>query len=115
MYVQIMTFDGPRSAALVEASQRAGRERIAPLIEADPELRTGLLGSFRAVGPDGAECVVQLARDASVLDTLGKVVMSSELLPGEDPALLPGPSRVDRYVVSDVSGPLSELLAGAQG
>jgi hypothetical protein len=115
MYVQIMTFDGPRSAALVAASRRAARERIAPLIEADPELRTGLLGGLRAVGPDGAECVVELARDASALDTLAQVVMSSELLPGEDPALLPGPSRVDRYVISDVFGPLSELLAGVQG
>lgn len=52
MHVQIMTFDGPRSAALVDASWRAGRERIAPLIEAAPELRRGLLGGFRAVAPE---------------------------------------------------------------
>ncbi|MCW0211774.1 MAG: hypothetical protein OJJ54_00280 [Pseudonocardia sp.] len=114
MYLQIITFDGPRSAAVVEAARRAGRERIAPLVEANPELRAGLLGGFRAVGPDGAECVVQLARDAAALDTLEQVVMSSELLPGEDPALLSGPSRAERYVVSDAFGPLSELVAGAE-
>jgi len=28
--------------------------------------------------------------------------MTSELLAGEDPALLPGPSRTERYVVQDV-------------
>jgi hypothetical protein len=113
MHVQIMLFDGPRSAEAVEASTRASRERVAPLIESDPELRTRLLGAFHGLGPDGAECVVVLAHDASALDALQRLVMTSELLPGEDPALLSGPSRVDRFAASDVFGPLAGLLTGA--
>ncbi|WP_347353133.1 hypothetical protein [Intrasporangium sp.] len=114
MYVQLVWFDGPRSEQAVEASRRAGRERLKPLVEAHPDLRTGLLGGVRAVGSDGAECVVVLARDAAALDTLEHLVMSSELLPGEDPALLTGPDRVGRYVASDVFGRLADLTTGAQ-
>lgn len=110
MHVQIMLFDGPRSEAAVEASRLAGRERIAPLIASHPDLRDRLLGGVRAVGPDGAECVVVLARDEGALDTLGEVVMTSELLPGEDASLLGGPDRVYRYTSSDVFGPLADVL-----
>ncbi|HEY9493432.1 MAG TPA: hypothetical protein VIR15_01150 [Intrasporangium sp.] len=114
MHIQIISFDGPRSSEVVEASSRAGRDRIAPLIEADPDLRAQLLGGFRGVGPDGAECVVILARDAAALDSLERLVVTSELLPGEDPTLLHRPSRVDRYDTSESFGHLAELLAGVQ-
>jgi hypothetical protein len=114
MDVQIMTFDGPRSDEVVAASQRAGRERILPLIEANPDLRAGLLGGLRCVGPQGVEFLVVLARDPSALELLQQVVMTSELLPGEDPALLSGPSRVDRCVTTDVFGALSQLASGVQ-
>lgn len=111
MHVQIMLWEGPRSAAAVEASARAGRERIAPLIDAHPELRERLLGGFRAVGSDGVELVVELARDEAALDELGRLVMTSELVPGEDPALLRGPDRIQRYSSSDAFGRLADLLA----
>jgi hypothetical protein len=113
MHVQIMQFDGPRSDAVVQAAQYAGRERIAPLVSAHPELRDRLLGGLRAVGPDGTECIVVLARDEAALDRLGEVVMASELLPGEDPALLTGPDRVLRYRSTDAFGPLAGMLAEA--
>ena len=112
MHVQVMMFDGPRSAEAVAAADRAGRERITPLVDAHPALREGLLGGLRCVAPDGAECVVVLARDEAALDTLGRVVLSSELLPGEDPALLTGPDRVLRFTSTDAFGPLAGLLAG---
>ena len=54
MFVQITIFDGPRGRDLVEASERAGRDRIAPLVEANPRLRDGLIGGLRALAPDGA-------------------------------------------------------------
>lgn len=111
MHLQMMLFDGPRSEALVQASHHAGRERIAPLITAHPELRDRLLGGVRAVGPDGAECVLVFARDEAALDTLGRIVMTSELLPGEDRTLLTGPDRVHRYETSDVFGPLADVFA----
>jgi hypothetical protein len=108
-----MMFDGPRSEAAVQASQRAGRERIDPLVASHPGLRAGLLGGVRAGGPDGAEVVLVLAEDDAALDLLAQVVTTSELLPGEDPALLTGPDRVIRYTSAEVFGPLTERLAGA--
>ena len=105
-----MLFDGPRSGEAVAASERAGRERIEPLVQARPDLRERLLGGLRAVGPDGAECVISIARDGSALDELGRLVTSSELLPGEDVALLPGPDRVARYTTVDAFGPLAGPL-----
>lgn len=113
MHVQIMLFDGPRSDAAVRASDRAGRERVDPLVASHPDLRHRLLGGFRAVGPDGAECVVVLADDEDALDTLDRLVLTSELLPGEDPELLTGPDRVHRYSTSDVFGPLADVLGKA--
>ena len=43
-------------------------------------------------------------RHARVIDLLDaqKAIMSTELLPGEDPALLPGPDRVELYPVIGV-------------
>ena len=113
MHVQIMLWDAPRSDEAVQASARAGRERIAPLVAAHPELRDRLLGGLRAVGPDGAECVIEIAHDDAALDLLGQLVMTSELLPGEDPALLTGPDRIQRYVTADVFGQLADILSGA--
>lgn len=112
MHVQIMQFDGPRSSALVEASQRASRERVEPLVEADPQLREDLLGGLRCVAPDGTECLVVIARDEAALDALAQLATTSELLPGEDPALLPGPDRVLRFDRVDVMGRLADALAG---
>ena len=43
MYAQLIYFDGPRSAELVAASERAGRERITPAIEGDEQLRDQLV------------------------------------------------------------------------
>lgn len=113
MYLQLIRFDGPRDAELVEASRRAGEDRVGPLILSDPGLRDRLLGGVRAVGPDGTEMVVVLAADEAALDDLGRIVMSSELLPGEDPALLPGPDHVERFANVDVFGPLASMPAGA--
>ncbi|MEI2778075.1 MAG: hypothetical protein V9G19_19350 [Tetrasphaera sp.] len=112
MYAQFITFQGPRSPELLAAAERAGRERISPLIAAHPELREGLLGGFRAMGPDGHEVFVTLARSEHVLDILQELVMTSELLPGEDAALLPGPDRIERYEVADTMGPIGTALRG---
>ncbi len=104
MHIQIVSFDGPRSPEQVAASARAGRERIAPLIAADPELRARLLAGYHCVGDDGSEVTVVVAADEAFFDTMERLIMTSELLPGEDPALLTGPSRIQRFVVKDTFG-----------
>lgn len=114
MFVQVAMFDGPRSPAMVEASTRAARDRIAPLVQSDPDLRSGLLGSVRAIASDGAECIVLFAESAAALDRVRHLVTTSELLPGEDPSLLPGPSRIVRYESAEAFGRLAELLAGVE-
>ena len=43
-----------------------------------------------------------ITNTAESLDKAVQLIMTSELLPGEDPALLPGPSRAERYLVQDV-------------
>jgi hypothetical protein len=53
-------------------------------------------------------------QSAEGLDLVQELVMSSELLPGEDPALLPGPDRVDVYTVTEMMGSLASVSnAGA--
>lgn len=42
MYAQIVCFDGPRSAELTAAADRAGRERVTPAVRA-PRLMIGAL------------------------------------------------------------------------
>jgi hypothetical protein len=91
---QLLWFDGPRSAAQLEAARRAGEERIKPALEDVPGFAGGyVLGRSR----DLAMVVVQLATSAEALDQIAEVVFGTALLPGEDPALLTGPDRVEVY------------------
>ncbi len=102
MYAQLTIFDGPRSPELVAASERAGRERIDPLLDADPDLQDDLVARYMLSQPDGGSAVLVVSRTEGALDKAIELIMTSELLPGEDPALLPGPSRAERYLVQDV-------------
>lgn len=102
MYAQLTLFDGPRSPELVAAAERAGTERIDPLLDSDPELRADLVARYVLTQPDGGSAVVVISRSEASLDKAIRLITTSELLPGEDPALLPGPSRVERYRVTDV-------------
>jgi hypothetical protein len=99
MHAQIAYFDGPRSADLVAAGDRAGRERIEPAIYADPQLRAAHVATFVLRQPDGGEAVVIIADSEDTLDRGVEVIQNTELLPGEDETLLPGPDRVERYAV----------------
>lgn len=113
MFVQFLRFAGPRSAELVEASRRAGHDRIEPLILADPDLRGRLLGGFRAVASDGTETVVVVATDTAAFDEIAHIALSSDLLPGEDPALLLQPDRVEQCGTVEFFGPMADVLARA--
>ncbi len=101
MYAQLTYFDGPRSAELVAASERAGRERISPAITADPRLKDELVALYVLRQPNGGEVIVSIVQSEDALRYAQQVIMNTELLPGEDPALLPGPDRVEIYEVVD--------------
>jgi hypothetical protein len=99
MYAQAIWFDGPRSAEVVAAAERAGLERIEPAISADPELTADLVATIVMRRPDGGELVVTLTETDAAIDRARELIMGTELLPGEDPALLVDPDRIERYEV----------------
>lgn len=100
----VLTFQGPRSAELVAAADRAGRERLGPTLLYHPRLRDELIGMQVLRQSDGHELVIVTVRSAGALDVLSELVGSSELLPGEDVRLLPGPDRVDVFPVVEMHG-----------
>jgi hypothetical protein len=96
-----LTFDGPLSPAAYDAARFAARERVYPALAEVP-------GSVRLLAlwqPDTRSVtVVHLALSMDALEDAGRVVNSTELLPGEEPALLPGPDRAVAYRVTNVVG-----------
>lgn len=103
----LIEFDGPRDARQVDADRRADRERIWPAASQVP----GTLGALVLRAPDGAMVVVALAEHVRALAATPDVIMSTPLLPGEDPALLRGPDRHGEHRVRD--GGLVALLTAA--
>jgi len=106
MYAQLTYFDGPRTPEQVAAADFAGRNRIQPAV-------SQLGQAFRVYvlrRDDGSEVVVTIADSEQALLDAQKAIMSTELLPGEDPALLPGPDRIELYpvVVADGFPPADE-------
>ena len=94
MYAQIVHFDGPRSPELIAAIERADLERILPALNADAQVREATVATFVLRGADGTEVVVIVCDTEEALQRGNEVIMKTALLPGEDPALLPGPDRV---------------------
>jgi hypothetical protein len=94
----LLYFDGPLSAARLEAARWSGRERILPAVRDLP----GRVRSLVLFDPAEAKvALVTLATSMPALEGIGQAVRNTELLPGEDPALLPGP---DRFEVCRVVG-----------
>jgi len=95
MYAQLTYFDGPRSPEQVAADDFASRERIVPAVsQLDHSYRVYVLRR-----DDGAQVVVSISDTEQALLDAQKAIMGTELLPGEDPALLPGPDRIELYPV----------------
>lgn len=95
MYAQLTYFDGPRTPGQIAAADFAGRNRIQPAVsQLGQALRVYVLRR-----DDGSEVVVSIADSEQVLLDAQKAIMNTELLPGEDPALLPGPDRIELYPV----------------
>lgn len=94
-YAQLTWFDGPRSQAQVAADDRAGRERIWPAVRAVD----GSVGAWILRADGLGMLVLGLASSVGTLEEVQRAIMTSELLPGEDPALLTGPDRQDIHRV----------------
>jgi hypothetical protein len=99
VFAQLIAFDGPRSAELVAAAERAGRDRITPLVSADSQIRAAHRGTYVLRRPDGGQLILVLSDTVDALERANKLINDSELLPGEDPALLSDPDRVEVYEV----------------
>jgi hypothetical protein len=101
MYAEFAYFDGPRSAEVQAASDHAGRDRIQPAIEADPQMQQELVSLLVVRKPDGAQTVIVVTRTEAGLTRAREIIMSTELLPDEDPTLLSEPDRVEVFEVVD--------------
>jgi hypothetical protein len=90
-------FDGPLSPARVEAARFAGTDRIGPALRTVP----GLVRMLVLWHPtERRMAVLHLATSMQALQAVGETVMSTKLLPGEDPDLLPGPDRISTLQVA---------------
>jgi hypothetical protein len=91
---QVLWFDGPRSAAQVDAMRRAGEERIQPAVDQV----SGHAGTYVLCHTeDSAVVVIVLATSTDALNRIAEAALSTSLLPGEDPALLTGADRIELY------------------
>lgn len=101
MHAQLVIFDGPQSPELLAAAELADTQRILPLIEADSRIRDDIVARYDLRQPDGGRAILVVTGSERTLDALTELIMTSELVPGENPALLPGPSRAERYTVAE--------------
>jgi len=88
----VLWFDGPIADPVLKAARYAGQHRLTPAIQATP----GTVRGWALLDPARrAMCVINLVTSVDALDALAHAINSTELLPGEDLALLPGPDRVE--------------------
>jgi hypothetical protein len=88
-FLQLTTFTG-RGAEWCAAFDRTGQERMWPAVKDLP----GLVGVVTCGTPDGDRLVLTLADSVEALEAGAAAILSSELLPWEDPAHLTGPDAL---------------------
>jgi len=108
---RLMYFDGPRAPEQVAAEDLAGRQRIWTAMRGIG----GLVGAYVLRGRDLRGVVITLATSVETLDAIARAVMSTELMPGEDPALLPGPDRIEIHHVTGYHPPAAVPAASLKG
>jgi hypothetical protein len=92
--------DGPLSEEHLAAARFGGRERLAPAMAPLP----GIVRVLALWQPQSRSIVVfTLATSRAALEESQRVVMATELLPGEDPELLPGADRTATYRVAELA------------
>jgi hypothetical protein len=107
MLAQVIHFDGPRTPEMLAAADRAGKDRLGPIMQAHPKMREEQVAFLMLRQEDGTEQDILIVHSQEGLRLARDLVMSSELLPGEDPALLPGPDRVEVFDVVQAYGSLN--------
>ena len=103
-YMNIVEFSGPRSEEWVAAEQRAAAERLGPATLGID----GIVSVIRMRAADNAYLVAILAESMDAFDAAAQAIMSTELLPGEDAALLGGPDRMSFYRLVHADLPITE-------
>ena len=103
-YMQVVEFSGPRSEEWVAAEQRAAAGRLGPATEGID----GIVSVARLRAADNACLVVVLAETMEAFDMAAQAILSTGLLPGEDPALLGGPDHVSFYRLVRADLPIPE-------
>ena len=103
-YMQVVEFSGPRTEEWAAAEQRAATERLGPATAGID----GIVSVTRMRGCDNAYVVVVLAESMDVFDVASQAIMSTGLLPGEDPELLGSPDRVGYYRLVHADLPITE-------
>ncbi len=110
-YARLLYFDGPEMPEQAAAAELAGRQRIWPAIRG----LSGLAGVCVLRRYDLGSVVITLATSIETLDAVERAVMSTGLLPGEDPALLPGPDRIEIHHVTGYHVPTASPAASGKG
>ena len=100
LFAQLTWLNGDGNAAVATAAERGGRERIHPAVR-DVD---GLVCVLVLRSSDERIVVIGLATALETLAEVRERIVRTRLLPGEDPALLPGPDRVElgRVLRADV-------------
>jgi hypothetical protein len=100
-HARLLYFDGPRTPEQDAAADFGGRHRLWPAIRS----LDGIVGMALLRASDLGVVVITFATSVEALDAAGRAAMATELLPGEDLALLPGPDRVELHHVTGYQVP----------
>ncbi|RSN34399.1 hypothetical protein DL990_12055 [Amycolatopsis sp. WAC 01416] len=103
---QATWFDRPLTQAEADAADFGGRERIRPAVQG----LGGIAGFYILTAEDRSRLVLGFTESIEAMEAVQKAVVSTELLPGEDPALLSGPDRIDVHRVLHTSLPAPGLV-----
>jgi hypothetical protein len=103
-YMNVVEFSGPRTEEWAAAEQRAATDRLGPATLGID----GIVSVIRLRAADNGYLVVILAESMDAFDAAAQAIMSTELLPGEDPALLGGPDRISFYRLVHADLPITE-------
>ncbi len=90
-FAQLVWLNGTGDAGRADSAIRAGRERIAPATREVP----GVVGTYVLRSQDHRMVVVTLVTSVETPEVLRQAILSTELLPWEDPAQLIDPDRID--------------------